>query len=267
MRRTWSSVLVVAVSASLLIAAGTGEPPANDRPEDATVIEALPFVDEFDASTATGSPHEVSGCDRAWNGRSVFYLLRPDRDLQVEFKRDVGVEELAFISGDCSVWMASWHAVKLTADTDYLIRAQVNDSVEGVATFAMREYMPPELDIELSPLAELVDGNLHLAATLLCTYPGEVNLTFYAAQPNNDTYTMPRSSYPLDERADCDGASEHRTVVEPDRDGGEPSFLPGPVTIFWDIDGCHFDDWRYTGFRDCFHRAGEELVVAVPKVP
>lgn len=264
MRRTWRSIVLGAVAVSVLTA-GTNEAPANDAPEDATVIESLPFVDEFDASAATGSVDELSGCSRSdWDNRSVWYRFRPDRDMKVELKRDAGIQLSYVIPVDgCRPWQAAHH-VSLEAGTDYLIRAGIDADVEDVATFAIREYVPHELDIELSLLAQLVDGSLHLTATVSCQYPGEVNLIFYAAQPNNDYNTMPRTSDPVYEQAYCDEEVEHHTVLDPDRDRGDTAFLPGPVTIFWDVDGCHFDDFRYAGWSDCFHRAHDEFVVAVP---
>lgn len=248
------------------LTAGANPPPANDAPEDATVIESLPFLEEFDASAATGSVDELSGCSRSdWDNRSVWYRFQPERDMKVELKRDAGIQLSYVIPVDSCRPRHAAHHVSLEAGTEYLIRAGIDGDVEDVATFAIREYVPHDLGIELSVLAELIEGSLRLTATVVCQYPGEVDLIFYAAQPNNDNTTMPRTSDPVYEQAYCDEEVEHRTVLDPDRDRGHTAFLPGPVTIFWDVDGCHYDDFRYAGWSDCFHRAHDEIVVAVPE--
>lgn len=262
MRGTVGLVAVLVISAGAY-GAGPGGPP-NDAPEDARVIESLPFHDEVDTTGATGSADERTDCPEDHFGRTIWYRYRSERDVTVEFAVDEGVYYVdVFPVGSCDPAEMDVYGSEavLHEDVEYLIRATVG---EGATTFAVREFVPIEPAFDAEAVARLEGGELVVDGTFVCARAGDLRYSMYAVQPPYYGAGPLVVTETALGQFDCAGDIPVSVRMKPDADDSSVPLLPGPFELYWDTYQCVDDDFRWEGWRDCRGLDGTFTGVVVP---
>lgn len=281
MRLSAALALAVLLAGHTVASADGARPPANDRRQDATSINALPFQDNLDAAGATSETDEPASCFEH-SGASVWYRFSPAEDVAIDISTvgsdySTTLDVLETVQGaavGCDDYGAGGYStsagdsrlqVKLHGGATYLIRvAERIGSIEPGQRLrlSVRVVEPFTASQTFNPLVELVFGHqLYIRQRSDCNEQSQGVMSYrvtqgagpLAAVATDDKYftyctpDVPASLDPL--------SYDGYTILGVEADTG--TFRPGPATITAQLRTCGYG--RYAECVD--HSATAQLVI------